>query len=64
MSGTNSPLTVYEEYGLWGYSRVFATPEHLELRHYAARIATNGMDVELPFTVTDRVTLPRRGGRA
>jgi hypothetical protein len=60
MKSPFSDLTNYKEFGKWGYSRMFVEANSIELRHYAAKIATDGLSVELPYTMTDSIRLERK----
>ena len=52
-------LTLYKEFGRWGYSRVVVNSEYLEMKHYSAKIGSDGMSVELPYVMTDSIRLPK-----
>ena len=60
MSSPTSPLTLFKEFARWGYSRMIASPTSLELRHYSAPIAADGISVDLPYSMTDSVKLDRK----
>jgi hypothetical protein len=34
--------------------------DSIEFRHYAAKIATDGLSVELPYTMTDSIRLENK----
>ena len=60
MTSPDSELTMYKEFGKWGYSRFFVEEESLELKHYAAKIGVDGSSVVLPYEVTDSIKLLRQ----
>lgn len=64
MSSPTSPLTKYKEFAKWGYSRISVTPSSLELIHFAAEIAPDGLTVQLPYKQSDSIKLLRTSNAA
>jgi hypothetical protein len=60
MQSPFSELTKIKEFGKWGYSRMVVQADSIEFRHYAAKIATDGLSVELPYTMTDSIRLENK----